>query len=79
MPSPNSGWIWHRHETLYGELLAITGGKERLRHYAARYAPGLAAGAGFDDLIQRLHATKTAHYVRRVTPGICPCAPASPR
>lgn len=69
------GLDWHWDETLYGELLAITGGKERLRHYAARYAPGLAAGAGFDDLIQRLHATKTAHYVRRVNAGNLPLRP----
>ncbi len=69
------GLDWHWDETLYGELLAITGGKERLRHYAARYTPGLAASAGFDDLIQRLHATKTAHYVRRVNAGNLPLRP----
>src|SRR4029077_7965214 len=30
-------WVWD--VPLYGELLAITGGKERIRHYVARYRP----------------------------------------
>ncbi|PKO38564.1 MAG: haloacid dehalogenase [Betaproteobacteria bacterium HGW-Betaproteobacteria-4] len=33
------GLDWHWDERLYGQLLAITGGKERIRHYAARHAP----------------------------------------
>lgn len=60
---------WHWDETLYGELLAITGGKERMRHYAERYAPEVAARADFDTLIRQLHTAKTAHYVRLVSAG----------
>ncbi len=69
------GLDWHWDEVLYGELLAITGGKERMRHYAARFAPEQAARADFDDLIRRLHAAKTAHYVRRVGAGHLPLRP----
>ena len=69
------GLDWHWDETLYGELLAITGGKERMRHYAETYAPEIAVRPDFDDLIRRLHTTKTAHYVRLVGEGRLPLRP----
>jgi beta-phosphoglucomutase-like phosphatase (HAD superfamily) len=30
---------WRWDEELYGNLLSVTGGKERLQHYLARYRP----------------------------------------
>ncbi|MBL8403166.1 MAG: HAD family hydrolase [Dechloromonas sp.] len=63
------GLDWRWDETRYGELLAITGGKERMRHYAQRYDPDIAARPYLDTLIKRLHAAKTAHYVRLVGEG----------
>ncbi|MEO7558907.1 MAG: HAD family hydrolase, partial [Nitrosospira sp.] len=33
------GLDWKWDVELYGELLAITGGKERILHYMERYAP----------------------------------------
>jgi len=69
------GLDWHWNESLYGELLTITGGKERMRHYAETYAPEIAARPDVDDLIRRLHATKTAHYVRLVGEGRLPLRP----
>lgn len=69
------GLDWHWNEALYGELLAITGGKERIRHYAERDAPEVAARADFDALIKQLHAAKTAHYVRLVEQGGLPLRP----
>lgn len=69
------GLDWHWDEALYGELLAITGGKERIRHYAEHYAPEIAARNDFDALIKALHAAKTAHYVRLVEQGGLPLRP----
>jgi HAD superfamily hydrolase (TIGR01509 family) len=60
-------WFWD--EALYGELLDITGGKERIRHYAGRYAPETAARPDFDALVKALHLVKTAHYVDLVGAG----------
>ncbi len=60
-------WLWD--EALYSRLLEITGGKERIRHFAATHAPGFAARDDFDDLVRRLHAAKTAHYVRLIENG----------
>ena len=69
------GLDWHWDERLYGELLAITGGKERIRHYAAGQAPALAARPEFDVLVRDLHAAKTRHYLRLVDSGSLPLRP----
>ncbi len=60
-------WVWDA--SLYGRLLDITGGKERIRHYAENYAPDVLARADFDELVRALHKSKTAHYVRLVEDG----------
>lgn len=66
-------WFWD--EALYGELLAVTGGKERIRHFAERYAPQIAAQTDFPVRVQRLHAAKTRHYVEIVNSGALPLRP----
>lgn len=71
----DGGLSWHWDERLYGELLAVTGGKERLRHYAERHAPEIAGRADFASLLQEVHRAKTAHYVRRVATGHLPLRP----
>lgn len=66
-------WFWD--EQRYGELLAITGGKERIHHFAAKYAPVIANDANFDTLVRQLHKIKTAHYLRLVDQGQLPLRP----
>lgn len=70
-----AGLSWQWDVALYGELLAVTGGKERMAHYARVYDPELAARAGFDALMRKLHILKTAHYVRLVQAGAIPLRP----
>lgn len=69
------GLDWHWNEALYGQLLAVTGGKERIRHYAEQGAPEMAGRPEFDSLVKQLHAAKTAHYVRLVETGRIPLRP----
>jgi len=69
------GLDWHWDEELYDRLLAVTGGKERIRHFAEQAAPAVAARADFGDLVRALHAAKTAHYVRLVDAGKLPLRP----
>lgn len=71
----DAGLDWHWDETLYGELLAVTGGKERIRFFVDRHRPAFAARADFDALVKSLHAAKTAHYVRLVDSGALPLRP----
>lgn len=67
------GWYWDA--PTYGRLLAVTGGKERIRHYAENHAPAVAAWSGFDALVRELHAAKTRHYLHRVESGSLPLRP----
>ncbi len=70
-----AGLDWHWDAALYGELLAVTGGKERIRFFVERHRPGFALRPDFDALVKSLHATKTAHYVRLVETGQLPLRP----
>jgi len=67
-----AGLDWEWDVGLYGELLAVTGGKERMRHYVERYRPDYRQPADFDALITRLHAAKTRHYTELLGRGGIP-------
>jgi HAD superfamily hydrolase (TIGR01509 family) len=59
---------WHWDQDLYGVLLRVTGGKERIRHFID--AHGMHdLGAQPDAAIAQLHAAKTLHYARLVDAG----------
>jgi beta-phosphoglucomutase-like phosphatase (HAD superfamily) len=70
-----AGLDWHWDERRYGELLAVTGGKERMRFFCERYAPDFLQRPDADERIKALHAAKTAHYVRIVESGALPLRP----
>lgn len=55
---------WHWDQATYGRLLEVTGGKERIRHYAAGRGEAIDAAT-----IARLHAAKTARYVASIEAG----------
>jgi HAD superfamily hydrolase (TIGR01509 family) len=58
---------WNWDCALYGELLRITGGKERILHYLARYRPD---GPPLpEDRVRALHAFKTNRYTERLEEG----------
>jgi len=64
-------WVWS--EDLYGELLSVTGGKERIRHYLDNYRPDVTLET--DDeagYIAELHKNKTAHYTKLLESGAIP-------
>src|SRR5476651_1347932 len=64
-----SGLDWSWDETTYGELLQVAGGNERLVHYARVHRGLRQPDAELLALVRRLHASKTGHYVERVTSG----------
>ncbi|MCU0940341.1 MAG: HAD-IA family hydrolase, partial [Burkholderiaceae bacterium] len=63
---------WEWDERLYGELLAVTGGKERIARFAARFAPDWLAAADARQRIAELHARKNAHYAAIAETGELP-------
>lgn len=67
-------WVWSPE--LYGELLEVTGGKERIRFYLERHRPDFKPSQGtLDDLIATLHRHKTQHYLELLSQGDIPLRP----
>ena len=71
----DAGLDWHWDVALYGELLAVTGGKERMKHYIDRYRPDYSKPANFDALVAELHQAKTRHYATLAARGGIPMRP----
>ncbi len=69
------GLDWDWDVGLYGRLLAVTGGKERMKYYVERFRPDYAQPADFDDLVAELHKAKTRHYTRMLAEGGIPLRP----
>jgi len=67
-----AGLDWHWDIALYGQLLAVTGGKERMRYYVDRFRPDYRRAADFDKLVAGLHAAKTRHYTEMLASGAIP-------
>jgi len=73
----DAGLDWDWDVPLYGELLAVAGGKERIRHYLQSHRPDFAeiGAAGMDAFIADLHQRKTAHYLELLEQGAIPLRP----
>jgi HAD superfamily hydrolase (TIGR01509 family) len=67
------GWEWD--VALYGQLLAVTGGKERIRYYVRDHLPDYQPPKDFDDLVVALHRSKTRHYAELLEQGKIPVRP----
>ncbi len=58
------GLDWHWDEAVYGRLLRVAGGKERLLHYARMVGRQVDA-----QQVAQWHRSKTTQYLRRVQRG----------
>lgn len=65
----DAGLDWHWSQEMYGQLLAVTGGKERIQHYLDLHVPDFAAPGDLSEYIAGLHAAKTEIYTRTVASG----------
>ena len=65
------GLDWHWDDTLYTELLEISGGKERIQHYWKQVHPDVKDlnGHAVQDTIARIHDLKTAYYEATIARG----------
>ena len=63
------GLDWEWGTALYKDLLRVTGGKERIRHFVGA-TPGSRRDVS-DDEIAELHRFKTARYAELVASGAC--------
>lgn len=67
------GWNWD-HE-LYLKLLSVTGGKERIRHFAEHYDGEFLNAMDAGQRIASLHQMKTVHYGDLIGSGEIPLRP----
>ena len=63
---------WNWDVELYGELLRVTGGKERMEHYAVSHR---LSAVGIVKMIPGLHASKNRHYAELLAQGGIPLRP----
>ena len=69
------GLNWNWDVEIYGQLLLVTGGKERLHYFINTYKPDLPIGIDINNLISDLHQAKTRHYVSLLNQGKIPLRP----
>lgn len=60
-------WAWD--QDLYRRLLAVTGGKERIRYFIDDFGAEGAPQDNLDEFIRALHAAKTTAYTELVGAG----------
>ena len=69
------GLDWNWTPKLYGELLAVTGGKERIALYVNSYCPEVPPGIDLATWIATLHQRKSEIYSELVLAGAIPLRP----
>ncbi len=70
-----AGLDWHWDVATYGQLLKVTGGKERIRYFIDSFKPTLDAGVELHNFIPALHQSKTRHFVTLLQSGAIPLRP----
>jgi len=66
-------WSWDRD--LYHQLLAVTGGKERIRYYLNSFRTDGISKNITDEFIADLHQAKTVNYTNALARGDVPLLP----
>jgi HAD superfamily hydrolase (TIGR01509 family) len=66
-------WCWG--VPLYGQLLTVSGGKERLRYFIEQWQPDFEKPEDLDSFIGELHRAKTSRYLALLEQGAIPLRP----
>ncbi len=70
-----AGYDWQWDPALYKKLLAVTGGKQRIRFFLESHDPDFLQRDDIDTLIPALHQSKTTFFVERLNQGQVPLRP----
>lgn len=70
-----AGLDWDWTEQIYAELLAVTGGKERIRHFIDRFQPRFDFPGDLSEAIAALHAAKTRFFTQMLAEAAIPLRP----
>ena len=71
----DAGLDWDWSVALYGQLLAVTGGKERIKYYLKKFDDSFTPPEDLDGFVADLHAAKTRHYKAMMADGVIPLRP----
>jgi len=71
----DAGLDWNWDTETYGQLLKVTGGKERIRYFIDEFQAAFDAPVDLDGFIRGLHQAKTQHYVALLKSGEIPLRP----
>lgn len=66
-------WYWSR--LLYGDLLSVTGGRERIRYFIDQYSPAFSRPGRLTEFIAGLHQAKTEKFHEALLAGRIPLRP----
>ncbi len=70
-----AGLDWDWTVELYGKLLSVTGGKERIRLYVEEFLEDFDAGGDILEFAANLHKRKTHFYLELLQSGAIPLRP----
>lgn len=71
----NKGLDWDWSVELYGKLLTVTGGKERIRYYLQHFNTAFKLPVNGDEFITELHLAKNKIYAEMLKTGAIPLRP----
>ena len=60
------GVAWHWDQAIYRDLLGVSGGRERIRHYIDRTHPEMASRPDLYSFIEAMHQAKSQAYAELV-------------
>ncbi len=66
------GVPWYWSEATYGEILTVSGGKERMQYFVDNYQPDIPPGSVVDELIPAIYETKTEIFRDMLLTGMIP-------
>ncbi len=66
------GLDWEWSVELYGQLLDVAGGKERIRHYLDHFHPSVSQPLDTEQFVVDLHRRKTHHFLSLLKSGGIP-------
>lgn len=69
------GLDWHWDEILYGKLLAVTGGKERIKYFVEAFLEPALRPDNVEQVAADIHRVKTRCYTELVSRGGLPLRP----
>lgn len=70
-----AGLDWEWSIPLYGKLLAVTGGKERIKYYVNDFLDDFSTDENLTDFAAQLHRRKTHFYLQMLQQGEIPLRP----